>query len=124
MDSSENISCMFPVSVVHTIDENSPFFLMSASEILKADMEILVVFEGTIESTGQPVQVKSSYTTKEILWGHRFIDMVEYRKDKHGFEIDYSKFDETYSVNTPLCSAERLNILYKNNLRKLKINVS
>lgn len=123
MDSSENISFMFPVSAVHTIDENSPFFSMSASDILKADIEILVVFEGTIESTGQPVQVKSSYTTQEILWGHRFTDMFEYRKEKHGFVIDYSKFDETYSVNTPLCSAERLNIFYKNNLSKLKINV-
>ena len=124
MDSSENISFMFPVCAVHTINENSPFFSMSAADILKAEMEILVVFEGTIESTGQPVQVKSSYTTQEILWGHRFMDMVEYKKEKHGFVIDYSKFDETYSVNTPLCSAERLNIFYRNNLRKLKINIS
>ncbi|XP_047024654.1 ATP-sensitive inward rectifier potassium channel 12-like [Helicoverpa zea] len=119
MDSSENISFMFPVSAVHTIDKNSPFYLMSASDLLKADMEILVVFEGTIESTGQPVQVKSSYTTQEILWGHRFIDMVEYRKDKQGFVIDYAKFDETYSINTPLCSAERLHDFYRHNLRKL-----
>lgn len=118
MDSSENISFMFPVSAVHTIDKNSPFYSMSASDILKADVEILVVFEGTIESTGQPVQVKSSYTTQEILWGHRFIDMIEYRNDKHGFEINYSKFDDTNPVNTPLCSAEQLTMYYKNkNLR-------
>ncbi|XP_026724920.1 G protein-activated inward rectifier potassium channel 4-like [Trichoplusia ni] len=114
LDSSENISFLFPVFAVHKIDESSPLYSMSASDLLKAEMEIIVVFEGTIESTGQPVQVKSSYTAQEILWGHRFVNMIEYLEYKHGFEIDYSKFDETNSVNTPLCSARRLNIYYKN----------
>ncbi|XP_035433092.2 G protein-activated inward rectifier potassium channel 4-like [Spodoptera frugiperda] len=123
MDSSENFSFMFPVCAVHTIDEDSPFYSMAASDIIKADMEILVVFEGTIESTGQPVQAKSSYTTQEILWGHRFIEMVEYKKEKHGFLIDYAKFNETYPVSTPLCSAKQLNHFYEHNLRKLKDSI-
>ncbi|XP_075973684.1 inward rectifier potassium channel 2-like [Anticarsia gemmatalis] len=118
IDTSENISFMFPISAVHTINENSPFYSMSAYDILKANIEILVVFEGTIESTGQPVQVKSSYTTQEILWGHRFIDMIDYHEDKQGFVIDYSKLDETTFVKTPLCSAKHLSIHYKNRLPK------
>ncbi|CAH0579322.1 unnamed protein product [Chrysodeixis includens] len=117
LDSSENISFLFPVFAVHKIDKSSPLYSMSASDLLKAEMEIIVVFEGTIESTGQPVQVKSSYTSQEILWGHRFINMVEYRDDKRGFVIDYSKFDETNSVNTPLCSAQRLFNYYENKIK-------
>lgn len=114
MDTSENRSFMFPISAVHAINESSPFYGMSAQDILVANLEILVVYEGTIESTGQPVQVTSSYTTQEILWGHRFVDMVEYHDDKQGFVIDYSKLNETSLVKTPLCSAKRLHLHYQN----------
>lgn len=115
VDSSEDIFFMFPVCAIHKIDEKSPFYSMSAHDMLKSKLEILVVFEGTIESTGQPVQAKSSYTTHEILWGHRFLPLMTYRRDKYGFVIDYSQFDETRSVNTPLCSAKHLKDFYKSN---------
>lgn len=123
IDSSENISFMFPISAVHTINENSPFYSMSALDILKSNIEILVVCEGTIESTGQPVQAKSSYTTQEILWGHRFIDMIDYHEDKQGFVIDYSKLNKTSFVKTPLCSAERLKLKYQNKLLKYNSSI-
>lgn len=112
VDSSETISFVFPLTAVHKIDESSPFYFMSARDILKSELEILVVFEGTIESTGQPVQVRSSYTAQEILWGHRFTPMIEYSRTKHGHVVDFQKFDETYRINTPLCSADRLAHLY------------
>lgn len=112
VDASEDIFFMFPISAVHKVDENSPFYSMSARDFLKSQLEILVVFEGTIESTGQPVQAKSSYTSQEILWGHRFEQLMEYRENKQGFVIDYSKFDKTRRVNTPLCSAKDLNSFY------------
>ncbi|KAJ0177284.1 hypothetical protein K1T71_007293 [Dendrolimus kikuchii] len=112
-DSSENISFMFPISAIHRIDESSPFYFLSANNILTSKLEILVVFEGIIESTGQPVQAKSSYTAQEILWGHRFVQIMDYRKDKKGYVIDYSKFDETNRINTPLCSAKQLKYFYK-----------
>lgn len=104
---------MFPISAVHKIDESSPLYSISAHDLIKSELEILVVFEGTIESTGQPVQVKSSYTAHEVLWGHRFVHMVEYKSSKQGFVVDYLKFDETNRVNTPLCSAQRLQLFYK-----------
>lgn len=98
---------------MHRIDESSPLYSISANDINKSGLEILVVFEGTIESTGQPVQVKSSYTAHEVLWGHRFVSMVEYNIPKRGFVVDYLKFDDTSRINTPLCSAERLKLFYK-----------
>lgn len=113
VDSCENVSFMLPISAVHRIDETSPLYLLSAHDMLKSKLEILVVFEGIIESTGQPVQAKSSYMAQEILWGHRFTPIVEYKKEKQGFVIDYSKFDETLRINTPLCSAEQLNFFHK-----------
>lgn len=121
IDTSENVCFIFPISAVHTINERSPFYTMSAYDAMKANLEILVIFEGTIESTGQPVQVKSSYTAQEILWGHRFMDMIDYNNDKQGFVIDYSKLNETTLVKTPLCSAKELDRHYKNKLLKRNV---
>ncbi|VVC93107.1 unnamed protein product [Leptidea sinapis] len=112
VEDDNNILFIFPITAVHKIDKTSPFYKLSARELLKLELEILVTFEGTIESTGQYVQARSSYTTVEILWGRRFLETLYYKKQKRGFVIDYSKFDETYRVNTPLCNAEDLRKYY------------
>lgn len=103
VDGSDDILFIFPITIVHKIDENSPLYNISAKNMLELDLEILVVFEGIIESTGQTVQAISSYTTQEILWGRRFSQSVYYDKRKHGFVENFGKFNESYSVNTPLC---------------------
>ncbi|XP_013199165.1 G protein-activated inward rectifier potassium channel 4 [Amyelois transitella] len=118
VDATEDFSFMFPITASHKIDESSPFYKFSARDILKSEIEILVVFEGVIESTGQPVQAKSSYVTNEVLWGHRFLPVVTYRNNK-GYVIDYSNFDETVRVNTPLCGANKINTFYTR-FRKIK----
>lgn len=56
-----------PVSAVHKIDRYSPLYDISAQEVLQSELEILVVIEGIIEPTGQPVQAILSYTSQEIL---------------------------------------------------------
>ncbi|KAL1483052.1 hypothetical protein MTO96_002125 [Rhipicephalus appendiculatus] len=55
---------------------------MSAEDVLREKFEIVVILEGTIESTGQSIQARSSYLPSELL-----------------------KFNNTYEVETPLCSA-------------------
>lgn len=39
--------------------------------------------------------------------------MVSYNTDRQGYDIDYSKFNETLPVDTPLCSARELSDFYK-----------
>lgn len=114
VNSAENVPFIFPISVVHVIDENSPFFTLSANDILKSRLEVVVVFEGVIESTGQPVQAKSSYIAREILWGHRFVQVIDYHRERQGYVVNFSKFDETIRINSPLCSAQILRLFYNN----------
>ncbi|XP_062717010.1 G protein-activated inward rectifier potassium channel 3 isoform X2 [Aedes albopictus] len=104
---------IWPQIVVHKINENSPMYNMCASDLLQDRFEIVVILEGTVESTGQSTQARSSYVNSEILWGHRFEPVVFYNKDNQGYEINYSKFDETQQVDTPLCSARELAEFYK-----------
>lgn len=65
-------------------------------------------FLGVIESTGMTTQARSSYLPNEILWGHRFDSLVSFKKETGEHEVDYSLFNNTYVVDTPLCSAHDL----------------
>lgn len=86
---------------------------MSAADMLQDKFEIVVILEGTVESTGQTTQARSSYLNMEVLWGHRFASVVNYNVDRQGYDINYSKFNETVPVDTPLCSARELSDFYK-----------
>ena len=104
---------IWPMIAVHKITEESPFYNMSASDLLQDRFEIVVILEGTVESTGQTTQARSSYLNSEILWGHRFDPVVGYNRDRQGYEIDYSKFNEAIQVDTPLCSAREFSEFFK-----------
>ncbi|CAH1179904.1 unnamed protein product [Phaedon cochleariae] len=108
-----NLFFIWPMTIAHKIDENSPFFYLSACDMLQDKFEIVVILEGTIESTGQTTQARSSYLASEVLWGHRFEPVVSYNKDRQGYEVNYSKFDNTVAIDTPLCSGAELAEFYR-----------
>jgi len=107
-DYNSNIFLIWPKVVVHKIDSTSPLYQLSAADIIHERFEIVVILEGTTESTGQTTQARSSYLPSEILWGHRFEPLVSYSKEKLSYIVDYSLFHNTYQVDTPLCSAQEL----------------
>lgn len=106
--SHDSMFFIWPATMVHIIDENSPFYNMSADEICREKFEVIAILEGTIESTGQSVQARSSFLPSEILWGHRFEQLINYKKETGEYRVDYSKFNNTYEVDTPVCSAKDL----------------
>jgi potassium inwardly-rectifying channel subfamily J len=126
-----NLFFIWPMTICHKIDEESPLYHLSASDMLQDKFEVVVILEGTVESTGQTTQARSSYLASEVstprlnrqqktiwwyfqvLWGHRFEAVVCYNKDRQGYEVNYSKFDNTYPVDTPLCSGAELAEFYK-----------
>ncbi|KPJ17692.1 Inward rectifier potassium channel 4 [Papilio machaon] len=105
----ESVFFLWPVHVVHIIDEHSPFYNMSAADLLCCKIEILAVFEGIIESTGQSIQARASFTETDILWGHNFVPMVSYNDDKCKYNVDFSQLSVVEQVETPLCSANEYN---------------
>lgn len=107
-DYSSDIFLIWPKVVVHKIDSSSPLYNLSAADLINERFEIVVILEGTTESTGQTTQARSSYLPPEILWGHRFEPLVSYNKERLSYQVDYSLFHNTYQVDTPLCSAQEL----------------
>lgn len=109
-----NLFFIWPFTMVHKINEESPFYGMSAAKILQENFEIVVVLDGTVESTAQTIQARSSYTNSEVIWGYRFVPIVTFNRERQAYEVDYSKFEETKKVDTPLCSAKELVNYYSN----------
>lgn len=73
-DGQDSILFIWPLNVVHTIDDRSPLYQMSAEDLLhKERFEIVVMLEGSTESTAMTTQARSSYIPSEILWGHRYV---------------------------------------------------
>ncbi|XP_053608107.1 G protein-activated inward rectifier potassium channel 3-like isoform X4 [Plodia interpunctella] len=107
----DRLMFIWPMTIVHKINEKSPLYNLSASDMLRERFEIVVMLEGVIESTGMTTQARSSFLPSEILWGHRFETMVTFRKETGEYEVDYTRFNNTYEVDTPLCSAKQLDDL-------------
>lgn len=61
--------------------------------------EIVVTLTGASRSTGQLTQERTSYLPREILWGHRFPNIVEYDRKHCVYVADYDQFETTEAVN-------------------------
>ncbi len=102
---------VWPMILEHRIDDQSPFWDLSADDLLKQDFELIVMLEGIVESTGMTTQARTSYLPSEILWGHRFRRLVAFQKDDGAYTVDFSLFNVTYLVPTPTCSARQLELV-------------
>ncbi|CDQ80057.1 unnamed protein product [Oncorhynchus mykiss] len=103
---SNSIFLLAPLIICHTINKDSPLYDLSAMELQCSDLEVIVILEGVVETTGITTQARTSYVTEEIQWGHRFVPIVT--EEDGVYSVDYSKFGNTVKVATPRCSAREL----------------
>jgi inward rectifier potassium channel len=87
----------FPLSwtVVHPIDEKSPMFGMEYADFALKDAEIMIIIAGTDETFSQVVHARSSYKPKEILFGHKFVNLYNPISDDGTVSIDVGKLSDT-----------------------------
>ncbi|KAL0278337.1 UNVERIFIED_CONTAM: hypothetical protein PYX00_000181 [Menopon gallinae] len=111
----DRIFFIWPTTIVHKIGPESPLYRLSAADMFRERFEIVVILEGIVESTGMTTQARSSYLPNEVLWGHRFEALIAFKKETGEYEVDYSLFNNTYEVETPLCSAYTLDQLMQIN---------
>lgn len=103
---TNGIFLVSPLIICHVIDKTSPLYELSASDLLHEDLEVIVVLEGVVETTGITTQARTSYVAEEILWGQRFVPTVS--EEDGMYAVDYSKFGNTIKIPTPCCSAKKL----------------
>ncbi|TSK34818.1 Myosin-10 [Bagarius yarrelli] len=105
---TDRIFLVSPVTIVHEINEESPFFEMDRKMLeSNENLEVVVILEGMVEATAMTTQCRSSYIAPEILWGHHFEPVLFARKSV--YQVDFSYFNRTYEVpDTPSFSAKDL----------------
>ncbi|XP_055048223.1 potassium inwardly rectifying channel subfamily J member 11, like [Misgurnus anguillicaudatus] len=103
---SNGIFLVSPLIISHTIDRGSPLYELSAQSLATDDLEIIVILEGVVETTGISMQARTSYTPEEILWGRRFVSIMT--EEDGRYSVDYSKFGNTVPVRMPSLSAKEL----------------
>ena len=102
--SNTNLLLLCPLVIEHVIDQSSPLYPISPHRLYNFDghgpnaFEIVVIIEGTMESTGDACQYRTSYKPREILWGFRFKQThFTYEQDK--IKFDMLTFEEFEPVN-------------------------
>lgn len=103
---NDQIILVTPVTIVHEIDHESPLYSLDRKAVAKDNFEILVTFIYTGDSTGTSHQSRSSYVPREILWGHRFNDVLEVKRKY--YKVNCLQFEGSVEVYAPFCSAKQL----------------
>ena len=81
-------------TVMHEIDQGSPLHGASAASLEADNAELVVTASGIDETIAQRVHARTSYLPHEILWGHRFVDVIGWTDDGSRV-IDYRRFHDT-----------------------------
>lgn len=105
----DTIMLMWPLILSHRITQESPFWDIRPSDLSSEAYELVVCIEGTLESTGEFCQARTSYLPSEILWGHRFDRIEEFDAGNGRWEIDFSGFNDVVYITNIRHSAKELN---------------
>ncbi|XP_061605710.1 ATP-sensitive inward rectifier potassium channel 12-like isoform X1 [Phyllopteryx taeniolatus] len=106
-EGTDRLFLVSPLIIVHEIDKDSPLYSVSRADLETDEFEVVVILEGMVEATAMTTQIRSSYLSREIFWGHRFEPVIY--EDRNCYKVDYARFHKTYEVpSTPNFSAKEL----------------
>ncbi|MBL0273010.1 MAG: Inward rectifier potassium channel Irk [Chitinophagaceae bacterium] len=89
-------------TIVHPIDDKSPFYGLSKEDIANTDMEIMVyvkAFDGVFSNN---VITRTSYVSSEIIWGAKFNMMYHPSNDKLKTILSVDKLNDFNLVPLPV----------------------
>jgi inward rectifier potassium channel len=93
----------FPLAwtIVHPIDEKSPFWGETEQTFRRCDAEVLVLLNGFDETFSQTVHTRSSFKGEEILWGAKFRSMFNPPDEDGTISVDIRRLSETDPAPVP-----------------------
>ena len=86
-------------TVVHKIDENSPFFGDMKELFKTADLEIFVQIRAFDEGFASTVVQRTSYTADEIIFGAKFVPMFHPSSDHRTTVLNLDKINDFKKVD-------------------------
>ncbi len=100
LELERNSVSFFPLSwtVVHPINEESPFFNLTKKDMEKADTEFLILLTAIDETFAQPVHTRSSYKPEDIVWNAKFVNLYRKVHNEEPISIDVRKLSSIEMV--------------------------
>jgi inward rectifier potassium channel len=89
-------------TIVHPINEQSPFNNLSIEDLKAANAELLIVLKAFDESFSNTVVTRASYVAAEFVIGGKFKLMYHPSEDRSTTILDISKLDEFEVVSLPV----------------------
>jgi inward rectifier potassium channel len=90
---SQSAFFAFTWLIVHPITPDSPLHGETPESLRKKDVDLVASMTGLDETLSQSVHARHAWTPDQILWGHRFADVLVTLPDGSR-AIDYRKFHE------------------------------
>ncbi|GLD93584.1 hypothetical protein PINS_up002176 [Pythium insidiosum] len=79
------------LAVVHIINEESPLFGMSETDLASSDMIIEIAMSGVDSTLQDTVSERYTYTAEDIRWGFRFAEMLDFDEFNSDVIMDFAK---------------------------------
>lgn len=90
-----------PWTIFHPIDKDSLLWGATPESLAAVDAMIILIVTGTDETMGQTVHARSVYMADQIVWNHRYVDIIT-RGEDGGLIIDYTHFHALEPIAVPL----------------------
>ncbi|HLX38627.1 MAG TPA: hypothetical protein VKR29_12535, partial [Candidatus Binataceae bacterium] len=84
-------------TAIHPITEDSPISGLSREAMGASSAEIIISVTGLDETFAQTIHARHVYRPDDLLWDHRFVDILERGPDGL-LSIDYTHFDDVTPV--------------------------
>ncbi len=94
-------------TVVHKIDESSPFYGFTEDNFKNTPIEIIVHVRAFDEVYSNTVVQRTSYVSKEIIFGAKFVPMYYPTKDNTSTVLDLDKINEYKATEMPVLAEEK-----------------
>ncbi len=88
-------------TIVHPIDNKSPFYGFSKDDIANTDIELMIYVKAFDEVFSNNVVTRTSYVSSEIVWGAKFNMMYHPNDDKSKTILNLDKINDYNMVALP-----------------------
>ncbi|MEM8603204.1 MAG: ion channel [Cyanobacteria bacterium P01_H01_bin.121] len=82
-----------PWTIMHPIDEQSPLFNLSVADLENVNAMLMVSVTGIDETVAQMIYARHVYSTRELVWHHQFVDLVQPLANGEHY-VDYTHFHD------------------------------
>ena len=94
---SENPVFTLSWTIMHSIDASSPLSGLGPPDLESGDAFLIVSIAGHDKTSAQEVQSRQLYGADEIVWGHRYADILETTETGASL-LDYTRFHDLEAV--------------------------